>query len=341
MAAIRRRELRPGGNHVSDGLAVAGKSLPYMYDASGSSVDLADWVTSRGAELSERLHAHGALLFRGFSGVDREAFSNFVRLVSGEPLEYTERSSPRTDTGRRIYTSTEQPADQTIFLHNEQSYALDWPMRLFFFCEHAPAEGGATPVADSRRILSRIPTDIRERLAVREYRYVRNFRRGLGLSWPEAYGTDDPAEVERYCSGQSTNCEWRTDGSLTTSQIRPVIRWHPVTGEETWFNHLTFFNVGTLNQDTQKALLSVMSESELPNNTYYGDGESIEPEVLHALRSAYVSESVSVPWQAGDIMMIDNMLASHGRESFTPPRRVLVAMTEPWSSVRDQSSALR
>ncbi len=332
MAPIHRRELKLTGGTVREGLARPDSSLPYLYDATGQVVELAGWSAGRRMELNDRLHVHGALLFRGFSDVDRNAFFDFVRQVSGEPLEYTERSSPRTDTGRRIYTSTEQPPDQAIFLHNEQSYSLDWPMRLFFFCELAATDGGATPIADSRRILNRIPADIRDRLVDRGYRYVRHFRAGLGLSWQESFGTDDPLEVERYCSDQSISYQWRPNGSLTTSQVRPVMRQHPITHEETWFNHLTFFNVGTLNQEIRKALLSAMPEDELPNNTYYGDGEPIEAEVLQLLQRAYTSELVSVPWQAGDIMMIDNMLASHGRESFTPPRRVLVAMTEPWSS---------
>jgi alpha-ketoglutarate-dependent taurine dioxygenase len=35
---------------------------------------------------------------------------------------------------------------------------------------------------------------------------------------------------------------------------------------------------------------------------------------------------VVFPWQQGDIMMIDNVLAMHGRKPFTGKRTVLVAM---------------
>ena len=62
-----------------------------------------------------------------------------------------------------------------------------------------------------------------------------------------------------------------------------------------------------------------------------GDGADIEPAALDELRAAYDAETVTIPWQEGDIMMLDNMLAAHGREPYTPPRQIVVGMAEPWS----------
>ncbi len=98
----------------------------------------------------------------------------------------------------------------------------------------------------------------------------------------------------------------------------------------TWFNHLTFFNVSTLDPMVAAALLS-MGQENLPNNTYYGDGADIEPAALDELRGAYGAEKTVVPWQEGDIMMLDNMLVAHGREAYEPPRQIVVGMAEPWS----------
>jgi hypothetical protein len=81
----------------------------------------------------------------------------------------------------------------------------------------------------------------------------------------------------------------------------------------------------------REAVLMMCSEEDLPNHTYYGDGSPIEPEVLDELRAAYQQETVSFPWQKGDILMLDNMLASHGREPYSGQRQVLVGMAEPYS----------
>jgi hypothetical protein len=77
--------------------------------------------------------------------------------------------------------------------------------------------------------------------------------------------------------------------------------------------------------------LTAFHEKDLPTNTYYGDGSPIEAAVLDVLRDIYRAEAVSFPWQEGDILMLDNMLAAHGRSPYSGPRKILVAMTEPVS----------
>jgi alpha-ketoglutarate-dependent taurine dioxygenase len=250
--------------------------------------------------------------------------------VSGDPLPYMEGTSPRHEVGDHIYTSTDYPAHQRIPLHNELSYSNTWPLRLFFHCITPPSSGGATPVADSRNVYQRISPALRERLEKRGYLYVRHFGPDIGLSWRKAFQTDDRAAVERYCADNDIELTWGADDELTTRQRRPVSAAHPETGEMTWFNHLTFFNVSTLDPMVAEALLS-MGKENLPNNTYYGDGADIEPAALDELRAAYEAETVVIPWQEGDILMLDNMLVAHGREAYSPPRQIVVGMAEPWS----------
>ena len=185
-------------------------------------------------------------------------------------------------------------------------------------------------MADCRNVYQRISPAVRERLEERDYLYVRHFGTGMGLSWQEAFQTNDRPAVESYCADNDVEFSWGAGEELTTRQRRPVSAAHPETGEMTWFNHLTFFNVSTLDPMVAEALLS-MGKENLPNNTYYGDGAEIEPAALDELRAAYDAEKMIVPWQEGDIMMLDNMLVAHGREAYTPPRQIVVGMAEPWS----------
>lgn len=113
--------------------------------------------------------------------------------------------------------------------------------------------------------------------------------------------------------------------------MRPAAARHPHTGEWVWFNHATFFNVSTLAPSIRDGLLSQFAPEDLPNQTYYGDGTEIEPEVLEELRAAYLAEAVAFRWQRGDVVVLDNMLTSHARRPFRGQRKVVFGMAEPFT----------
>jgi len=326
-----RRVLGGGGEEpVREELPGPGQTLPLVIRPTVAGLDPLAWARANRERVEARLQQHGALLFRGFSLGSADEFHAFVEAVVGELMEYRERSSPRHEEGNRVYTSTDHPADQRIFAHNEHSYAMRFPLKLFFFCLEPAQEGGQTPVADTRRVFERVDPAVRARFAEKGWMYVRNFGDGFGLPWQTVFQTSDRAEVEAYCAANAIECEWKPGNRLRTRQVRPAAAVHPRTGERTWFNHATFFHVSTLPDEMRRGLLADFAEEDLPNHTYYGDGSPIEPETVEALREAYRAETVMFDWERGDVLLVDNMLASHAREPFRGPRRVLVAMADPY-----------
>lgn len=318
---------------------LAGKPLPLVIRPSSEGLNLAVWAAHNRGLIDDHLATHGAILFRGFKVEDVNEFDWFIRSVSAEILEYKERSSPRSQVSGRIYTSTEYPASQPIFPHNENSYQLSWPTKIFFFCLVPATTGGETPIVDSRKVFQRLTPELRERFIKKQVKYVRNFGVEFGLRWSFAFQTTDKREVENYCRQHEIRCEWRGDDQLRTEAIRPALVRHPRTEEWSWFNHATFFHCSTLDPLMREALLSELGEENLPNNTYYGDGSSIEPQVLEELRAAYRDETVSFPWQSGDVLMLDNLLVAHARMPYTGPRKVVVGMADPlsWHDVQKPS----
>ena len=292
-------------------------------------VELTSWAAAHRPFLDRLLLERGGVLFRGFDLRDEADLERFIVAVSGPPLPYHERSSPRTQVLRNIYTSTEHRHDQRIFLHNESSYQRTWPLKIFFFCQRPAARGGETTLADCRRVLARIPRPILERFEHAGWMYVRNFGDGLGLPWQTVFGTGDRGAVEAYCRDRGIAVEWKAGGRLRTRAIAPATVRHPTTGERIWFNHATFFQVATLAPEVGAILQQALGDDDLPTQAYYGDGSPIEPAVYQALRAAYEAEQVAVPWQRGDVLMLDNVLTAHGREPYTGERRVLVGMSEP------------
>ena len=60
---------------------------------------------------------------------------------------------------------------------------------------------------------------------------------------------------------------------------------------------------------------------------FFGDGTPICPTVIVSVRRAIDAETVVHHWQAGDLLIVDNRLAAHGRMPFRGLRRIAVAMT--------------
>jgi alpha-ketoglutarate-dependent taurine dioxygenase len=314
---------------VADELLATGQSLPLVMRPAVGGVNLVEWAGNNRAQVEEKLLAHGALLFRGFNVDSVERFGEVARALSSELLDYRERSSPRTQLRNGIYTSTDYPADQAIQFHNEQSYTHSWPMKLWFYCAQPAEQGGATPIADGREVYSLISREVRDRFNEKRVMYVRNYGDGVGLSWQEAFQTNDEAKVEEYCRSASIEFEWKgSRRRLRTRQIFDTITRHPRTGELVWFEHTAFFHITSLAPEIRRTLLEEFGEEDLPFNTYYGDGTPIEPFALEEIRAAYRTAAVRFDWQQHDILLIDNMLTSHAREPFVGQRKIVVAMAE-------------
>jgi alpha-ketoglutarate-dependent taurine dioxygenase len=95
-----------------------------------------------------------------------------------------------------------------------------------------------------------------------------------------------------------------------------LVARHPRTGETVWFNHAIFFHVTTLEKALSEVLLDSFEVWDLPNNTFYGDGSPIEPDVLDEIREAYLQECVAYDWREGDVLLIGNMLTAHARAPY-------------------------
>jgi alpha-ketoglutarate-dependent taurine dioxygenase len=315
---------------------ISGGGLPLCVEPLRPAADLTATAAMNLGWIEQALLKHGALLFRGFAVSGQSDFERFARGLCPELADYVYRSTPRTTVGAGVYTATEYPADATIPQHNETAYARDWPMKIMFHCVEAAAEGGETPLASSRGVTARISATTRDKFKALGVSYVRNYRDRFDLPWPVVFQTNDPAEVERYCREHHVDFEWRSDGTLRTRQVCQGLAVHPKTGEELWFNQAHLFHISSIDEKTRTALLKLFHEEGLPRNAYYGDGSPLEPEVLEEIRGAFASETVKFSWRPGDVLLVDNMLVSHGRTPFKGPRKILVSMGELFSTFADR-----
>jgi hypothetical protein len=310
----------------------SGNRPPLVLQPVIEGVNPVSWLYTNREHVETQLRRHGAVLFRRFDLQDVATFEEFIKTLGHELLNYSYQSTPRSTVSGNIYTSTEYPAAQTIPLHNEMAYARSWPMKIFFFCVTAAAHGGETPIADSRKVFARIDPRIRDRFIEKQLMYVRNYDEGLDLPWSTVFQTTDRSEVEAYCRQAGIEFEWLDHNRLRTRQVCQAAAVHPVTGVWVWFNQAHLFHVSSLESSVRAALSATYDEREYPRNVYYGDGSPIEDEALENIRAAYRQETITFAWQAGDVLMLDNMLMAHGRQPFTGPRKVVVGMVQSFES---------
>jgi hypothetical protein len=287
---------------------------------------LAGWVGESLDLLLPRLHRHGAILFRGFQVGSLPEFERVAAEFCPTLRDYVGGNSPRQRVSGHVYTATEYPRSARISLHNEASYLPQMPARILFFCQKPADHGGRTPLADSRRVLAGIDPEVVRRFRERRVRYVNNLQDGygIGLSWMNAFQTSVRAEVEERLRVDGYQFAWTQEGLRTFITADATSR-HPVTGEEAWTNQAEQWHPSSLDSRVREELLSIMSVDELPHNACFGDGGPFPEPDLESVRAAMRREERAFDWEAGDVLLCDNVLVMHGREPYAGERRVFTA----------------
>ncbi|MFH8787799.1 TauD/TfdA family dioxygenase [Streptomyces roseoverticillatus] len=317
---------------MSDSLSWAtetGKPATTRVPQFADAAEACAWLASVRSELRAALHRHGALYLRGLPVHDVDDFAKVRDVLIPQRTPYREKATPRSSYGNDVYSSTDLPPNQPIRMHNENSYTLTFPGLLLFACLTAPEEGGATPVADCREVLRRLPAGLVARMRAAGWVLSRTYSEHISLDWRTAFATESREDVEKYCADNLISCEWDSSGALRTRQLRPGIIRHPATGEEVWFNHMAFWNSWSLDEEIREALLDEFGPDGLPFETALGDGKPLTGEDIETINAAYEGATLRRTWRPGDVLLVDNVLATHGRDPFRGDRRIVVAMGDP------------
>jgi len=291
--------------------------------------DASSWVARYREALRARVTEHGALLIRGLGLREPDQVGAVFAGLAGELMTEREAFASRQTYGPGLYSSSTWPSNQPMCMHHELSYTSKVPGLMLFACLNAAEQGGATGVADAERVLQALPAELSERFEREGWLLTRSYNDEIGASLEESFGTEDRAAVENYCRAHAIDFVWQPDGALHTRQRRSAVVRHPVTGRRCWFNQIAFLNEWTLAPEVREYLVDEYGEDGLPFNTRFGDGTPIGEDVVQLLNTTYEDHTRREPWQAGDLMLVDNISTAHSREPFSGERQVLVAMAEP------------
>jgi alpha-ketoglutarate-dependent taurine dioxygenase len=290
--------------------------------------DAPGWAVEHRDALRAVVAEHGSVLVRGLGLRDTTEIGAVFAQLTSRLMAERETFAARRLYADGVYSSSKWPANQPMCMHHELSYTLEFPGLMLFACVSAPTAGGATGVADSPTMLDALPADLVRRFERDGWLLIRNYNDEIGASIAEAFGSDDRGAIERYCRANAIEFEWQSDGGLCTRQRRSAVVRHPVTGQRCWFNQIAFLNEWTIDPEVREFLVDVYGPDGLPFNTRFGNGDPVSEDVVQLLNHLYETHTAREPWQAGDVLLVDNIRTAHSREPFEGQREVLVALAD-------------
>lgn len=332
-----------------------GTTLPFVIEARDSTramprAEFLAWLDQSRDWLDTNLRQSGALLFRGFECLGgADDFAAVMQVVSDRLLDYAGGTTPRSAVSGKIVSSTDAPAHLTIGLHQEMSYLEPSPAfpdptpdKVAFFCEVEPGGGGQTPICDMRVVLRKLPAQLVQRFEEKGLVLTRQLpeskRAGYEVTWPTMFGTDKRDEAEDFAAKRGWRLLWTDDGGVRVYQRpSPTTLVHRRTGERVWFNqaHLLhkryapwtgdFLGPSPAQQAEAETLRPELSSRFFYHSTH-ADGSEIDGDDLETIRRTIDETKIMFDWQAGDLLICDNKLVSHGRQPYEPPRKILAAL---------------
>eukprot|EP01089_Gocevia_fonbrunei_P014064 TRINITY_DN3772_c1_g1_i1.p1 TRINITY_DN3772_c1_g1~~TRINITY_DN3772_c1_g1_i1.p1 ORF type:complete len:368 (+),score=59.12 TRINITY_DN3772_c1_g1_i1:73-1176(+) len=315
--------------------------------------------------LQDMMITYGAVLFRGFDINQPQDFEDVALQLEPRLDNRYLGTSPRTMVTEYTFTASELPNFFPIPQHLEMSFLRSKPSKLFFFCEQPPKTGGSTPLCHFGKVWESVPDKIRDKLRKHGVKYIRNYCGPNQIkldptqlkSWPSIFGTTDKKEVESICKADGLSIDWKPNGGIRLTNCKKAFEVHPITKQEVWHNHSNVFHPAMAYQEYKKIAQTtgglnvywlwfiiafalcfikwlLMKEEDQSMNCVYGNGEKIENSDMEIIRNVIWKNCLFVPWEKGDVIMIDNNQVSHGRFPYInypgKKRRILVA----WGDVQ-------
>ncbi len=297
------------------------------------------WFREKREAIAALLSEAGALAFRGFAINATADFEAWLEAYEAPDFGYIGGAAPRGQLAPRVFESTRIPAEEVLGLHQEMAYLPNWPRMVAFYCRLPSISGGETFLADMRKVTAAIDPTFIAALEARGGRTVRNFRDradSIGVpfcdlfhrSWQDAFGTTDRASPMADCAAMGLTGEWLTDGSFAVTYDQPGFVDHPVSKAHIWFNQFATMAMSRASMGPNFALFEdhYGDRRPLPYAIGFADGTPIPQAWLLSALDAYQTNRIGFAWSHGDILLLDNILVAHGRNSFTGLRDIQVGL---------------
>lgn len=149
-------------------------------------------------------------------------------------------------------------------------------------------------------------------------------------TWPQVFETHDKEEVERICQTKGLEYKW-IGNWIEVSRLVPAIK-----GPDDYFDHPYWLNQVHLYHGNPRirggwvnhilASLLYMSPTTRQYDVELEDGTPIPRNIIYEIYDVLEQQTIKFDWQKGDVLVLDNIKALHGRAPCVGQRRILVSM---------------
>lgn len=308
---------------------IDGQPFPLVLKCVSGDADLpstVQWIAEHAQQLDQQCDQHGTILFRDFPLTTDRDFDAFISAFGYRNFPYNESLSNavRVNRTERVFTANEAPPEVTIYFHHEMAQTPLYPSKLFFFCEKAADRGGATPLCRSDAVFARLQQECPRFAADCEAKGLRYSNvmpptddpaSGMGRSWQSTYRAATREEAEQRLRSFGYSWQWLPDGCLrATTPVLPAVR--QLSGNrKAFFNQLIAAFQGW--KDTRNDPSQAIT---------FGDGTPLDPAAVHRATEIAYELAFDVPWQPGDVALVDNFVVMHGRRTFEGSRKILASL---------------
>lgn len=247
---------------------------------------------------------YGAVLFRGFVW-DLTSFRRFARVHA--PHAVFNESDEREIVDTQAIIQTVNRGAAAFPLHPELARVPWRPDVAIFACDRPSREGGRTTLCDGAAVVKELSQETLTFLSSRKFRYRQPATRELLEYWLE---TETPSI--NTLRNPPPGCPFRfeiRDSKVFCCFDTPALYKPPYLNEDTFGSFMLFARY-------------LLENHHFP---VMDDDEPIPPSIAEEIKAVSDRLTVPVPWQKGDVAIVDNWRFMHGRQAIIDPedRRIL------------------
>lgn len=257
------------------------------------------------AAVMQLLLRSGLVLVRNYKA-DQSAFEALTHQFCDSFHHTAGRNTFRRKKGDGYSTWT-PPFNFSLLSHAEGAFRpFKSPDVGFFHCVQPPTEpGGETMLVNGQEFYRRLPVQLREKFLQHGIIYESRWDRER---WQVEFNIRESSEMTKL-GPRLPRLEYRFEGDEMLCRCRgTAIQQYP-DGKHVFVNAL----LGHLPHMTHPAYVDSRVFCKPSNRVFFGDGEPISDEQINLLLDIQDEICLDYPWNANDLLIIDNGLYMHGR----------------------------